>query len=227
MNPWDNDKQFEIHQIESVTGSHKHFVIRFTTGLSLLCPSDFIPEPRMEVKVFGRGFGHPVRGLIIDNRAVYYSTQAEHDAAAEEERKKFQREMAAMPKRPPVTLNSLTFSHEMAEISGFGGGYEACCRAMVLAGVDWGLKNPTLSPQTYGFANVIGVHLNANHAAKQLEEAIVSATYEWEGKQCVARAECTGAMLQAAMQHSITASKMGWKNYVGFMVAAQAKRGDE
>lgn len=92
----------------------------------------------------------------------------------------------------------------MGEISGFGGGYENTCRAMVKAGCDWLDAHPGADPKFHSYKGVYGIISEDNKDAKDLTEAIVKA----------AAGDCTGAMHQAAVSHVLAIRKLGWKAYV-------------
>lgn len=89
------------------------------------------------------------------------------------------------------------------EISGFGGGYEAACRAMVAAGMEWFDANPDADPQFRGYEGVYGVVTETNADAKALSAAVAAAC---EG--------CTGAMHQATVSHVLYAHRVGWDVYL-------------
>lgn len=91
----------------------------------------------------------------------------------------------------------------MGEISGFGGGYEAACRKMVLAGLDWLDAHPDADPKFHGYKGVYGIINEDNDDAKALTNAIVGAVEN-----------CTGAMHQAAVTHVLFVRKSGWDTYV-------------
>lgn len=95
------------------------------------------------------------------------------------------------------------FTDEMDEISGFGGGYEKCCRAMLDAGLQWLDANPDAEPKFKGNSNVYGVIIEDNDDAKALSDAVVSVTDE-----------ATGAMHQATVGHCLWIRANGWDAYV-------------
>lgn len=108
------------------------------------------------------------------------------------------------------------WSEEMGEISGFGGGYEAVCRAMVLAGIRWVDEHPNDDPLVKSFKGVFGVAVSENDPAKMLEAAMMNAPVVLGGKVIRARAgdDCTGAMHHAAMGHVLAYRRLGWDEYV-------------
>jgi hypothetical protein len=59
------------------------------------------------------------------------------------------------------------FTDDMREISGFGGGYEQQCRAMVLAGLDWLDAHPDADPKFHGYSGVYGIATEDNDDAKR------------------------------------------------------------
>lgn len=110
------------------------------------------------------------------------------------------------------------FTDEMDEISGFGGGYEACCRAMLKAGCEWWDAHPDADPKFKGNKDVFGVILEANADAEALTKAIMDAPIKSEeGKETTAGKEATGAMHHAVIQHCMMIRKNGWDWYVDQM----------
>lgn len=97
------------------------------------------------------------------------------------------------------------YTPEMGEISGFGGGYEARCRAMVKAGLEWFDAHPDADPKFHGFKDVYGLITEDNDHAKALSDAVTNAPGA-DG--------CTGAMHQAAISHIFFVRKNGWDAYV-------------
>lgn len=94
----------------------------------------------------------------------------------------------------------------MREISGFGGGYEATCRRMLRAGLQWLDAHPGAAPQFRGFVGVVGVCIDDNDDAKALTAALVAAG-----------PDCTSAMHQAVVQACLYVRANGWDAYVARM----------
>lgn len=95
------------------------------------------------------------------------------------------------------------YTEEMDEISGFGGGYEEACRAMVVAGLEWLDAHPEADPKFHGYKDVFGIINEDNEDAQKLTEAVVGVALD-----------CTGAMHQASIQHILWIRKNGWDKYV-------------
>ena len=98
----------------------------------------------------------------------------------------------------------------MDEISGFGGGYEKCCRAMLDAALQWLDAHPDADPKFKGNSQVYGLILEDNEDAKALSKAALVPS---DG-------DATGAMHHAAINHSLWVQKNGWDAYV------EAKKGE-
>lgn len=96
------------------------------------------------------------------------------------------------------------FTPEMGEISGFGGGYEQACRAMLAAGMEWFDDHPVADPKFHGYSGVYGVIAEDNEDAKALTAAILVPT----------NGDCTGAMHQAVVSACLFIRKNGWPEYV-------------
>lgn len=97
-----------------------------------------------------------------------------------------------------------TWTDDMGEISGFGGGYEALCRAMALAGINWLDEHPNASPSYKGFKGVFGLITEDNDDAKELEKAIMGVD---------GATDCAGAMHHAAVNHCLAYKRLGWDEY--------------
>lgn len=109
----------------------------------------------------------------------------------------------------------------MREISGFGGSYEAACRAMVSAGLDWFDANPNAKPAFNAYANIIGIISEDNADAKALSEACLNAKIIMDGKETTVRDDCTGAMHHYSVMHCFRAHKIGWDKYCAEMREAE------
>jgi hypothetical protein len=109
------------------------------------------------------------------------------------------------------------FTDDMREISGFGGGYEAACRAMVVAGLEWFDAHPAAKPEFHGFKGVYGILAEDNDDAKALSKAMVAAAEPLGG--------ATGAMHQATVAHALKIREMGWDWYVVEMRKMRAAEG--
>ena len=116
-----------------------------------------------------------------------------------------------MPTNGRVTRE---WSEDMGEISGFGGGYERGCRAMVMAGMAWLDEHPDADPHFSGFKNVYGLITEANTDAKALTEAIMNARVRLDdGRDIRAGDDATGAMHHAAISHCFAYKRLGWEEY--------------
>jgi hypothetical protein len=97
------------------------------------------------------------------------------------------------------------FTKDMTEISGFGGGYEQCCRNMVIAGLNWLDENPEAKPEFRGYKNIYGVIHEDNEDAKNLSNAVIAGA----GKE-----GASGAMHQATISACLYIKTHGWPAYV-------------
>lgn len=107
------------------------------------------------------------------------------------------------------------WSDDMGEISGFGGGYEAVCRAMVLAGIAWIDEHPDADPCFRGNKNIFGLILEDSDDAKELTAAMMDAPVVLNERliQEHVRDDCTGAMHHAAVNHVLAYKRLGWDRY--------------
>lgn len=107
------------------------------------------------------------------------------------------------------------WSADMGEISGFGGGYEATCQAMLQAGLRWIDEHPSAQPRFHGYHGITGIVVEDNDDAKALSKAIVDAS----------AGDCTGAMHEAVVRIVIYVREHGWDTYCAKRRAALAERG--
>lgn len=119
--------------------------------------------------------------------------------------------------KPEATLHSKTFSHDMREISGFGGSYELGCRLMVLAGVHWLETNPDRDPHVGHYRNITGIDKNLNEDAEALEKAMLDAPITLDGREYRVGEDATGAMVQYSKMHALRAKHIGWDAYCAEM----------
>jgi len=113
------------------------------------------------------------------------------------------------------SVSKYIYTDDMDEISGFGGGYEATCRAMVVAGLEWWDANPDATPKFLGCKNIYGVISEDNDDAKALSKAVVEGSSD----------DCTGAMHQATITHIFRIRKVGWNQYCDEMKAKKVSEG--
>lgn len=100
----DRDGQFETYKVESATpqtsGDRRGWSIYFEQGSGIWCPATLCqqdPIPGETARLYGQGFGYPVRGIVIEGRVYSYQTEEEmeaaHEAAVAEERARRQVEL--------------------------------------------------------------------------------------------------------------------------------------
>jgi hypothetical protein len=104
-------------------------------------------------------------------------------------------------------MSKYQYTPAMDEISGFGGGYEETCRKMVIAGVEWADKKGNANPTWKESPQVTGITIDENDDAKELQKVMCEASGN----------DCTGAMMQACMNHVLYVMKNGWDKYVETM----------
>lgn len=85
---WQNDTEFQDHTIEKVepsTGEGGGYYLTFDGSTGIYCPPvELGPVVGEIVRLFGRGFGYPVRGVLIGDGATWrtarYQTEAQYRA---------------------------------------------------------------------------------------------------------------------------------------------------
>ena len=109
------------------------------------------------------------------------------------------------------------YTEDMREISGFGGSYEAACRAMVVAGLEWLDKKAEAVPEFSTYENIYGVINAENEDAKELRRVMAEAAGD----------DPTGAMMQATIGHVLWIKKNGWDKYCEEAIAPPPKAEEE
>ncbi len=105
-----DDTERTEHTIDSVTGDRRRgWVVNFDGATCFGIPesSPIEPRPGMVITLFGRGFGHPVRGCLLDGACVFYRTpeeekakcRADAQAREREQREQFDREREILDAR--------------------------------------------------------------------------------------------------------------------------------
>ena len=89
-------------------------------------------------------------------------------------------------------------------ISGMGGGYEATCQKMVIAGVEWCDNNKDKNPTFKQYKNIYGITADENKDMEELQNVMLKASGN----------DCTGAMMQATTNHVLYIKKNGWDKYL-------------
>ena len=173
-------------------------------------PADSPVEPKEGMTARFYGGAHPgctVYGLALDGVPIFYKTAEQRSAEREAwlaEHRERQRLIALEPRLPNPQLDGFEWTDDMREISGFHGGYERTCRAMVSAGCKWWSEHPDANPQFHGFKGIYGIITEDNHDAKTLSKVVTDA----------ASGDCTGAMHQASISHIFAWRQMGsWVAY--------------
>lgn len=196
MQPHELDKEFEERTLTSVEKHADGSWTILSDGMGFGCPADSPIEPKagMVARYYGKGFGYQVHGLMLDEILVFYKTVEQRETeraewlAAHEEKKRL---TALEPKLPVPQIEGFEWTEDMHEISGFGGGYERACRAMVSAGCKWLTDNPQADPQFHGFKGIYGVLADDNEDAKALSKVVTDA----------ADGGASGTMHQATIGH--------------------------
>lgn len=87
-----NDAQFELYELKEVSqGPDGGFFLNFTDGVGIGCPpipDGHAPRPGDAVRLYGKGLGYPVRGIVIAGHVAFYRTMDEEAAYRKEEGRK-------------------------------------------------------------------------------------------------------------------------------------------
>ena len=112
-----HDSDFTDYALERVEGNREDgWSVTFDGAIGVYVPSHspIVPEVGMTIRLYGRGFGYPVRGLYLNGVRVFYRTEAEQqehhrqqvEADKAKRRAEFEAERADMDRRyealPPI-----------------------------------------------------------------------------------------------------------------------------
>jgi hypothetical protein len=108
----------------------------------------------------------------------------------------------------------IEFTETMNEISGFGGFYERCCRAGVVAGAKWLRAHPNAKPEYLGYDGVYGIVIADNDAAMALDlEIMKTEVARDDGTKSRLSHELTGNQHHAIAHHLVFVAEKGWDAY--------------
>ena len=80
---WENDPQFESYIVKEAQPGDGGWSLTFAEGTGIWCPSEHCqqePQPGETARLYGKGFGYPVRGIAIGGRSYRYLTDEQEDA---------------------------------------------------------------------------------------------------------------------------------------------------
>lgn len=80
---WDTDTQYTEERLQTVEPSPNGWTLSFESGGCLFCPNDLCqraPVTGETARLYGKGFGYTVRGLVIEGRVYRYLTEAQQAA---------------------------------------------------------------------------------------------------------------------------------------------------
>ena len=114
------DAEFVEHTIDTVSGEGGKYSIGYD-GWGIGCGDEapFKPKIGMTVRMYGKGFGHRVRGMFIDGKKFWYRTEAE-------DRLHFEVEMYGADAADWLARWDAGRSVWSIEMGGMGPGYEQC-----------------------------------------------------------------------------------------------------
>ena len=101
-------------------------------------------------------------------------------------------------------MSKYRYTEDMDEISGFGGGYEAACRRMVVAGLEWLDEHPDANINYKTLKGVYGITFDESDDTRRMQEAMIAAAGE---------GGVTGAMMQACLSHILWIKSHSWEEY--------------
>lgn len=76
----ERDRQFKEHKVIGVSTSGEGWFIELDDGFSFYVPPAGIePKEGMVARMYGKGLGFRIRGLLLDGQTVFYRTEAEDE----------------------------------------------------------------------------------------------------------------------------------------------------
>lgn len=116
-----NDKEFEDRVVKKAIKTANGWDVRFSDGWMFYVPltDSVVIKPGDTVRMYGKGVGYAVRGLVIGDKVIYYRSEAAEEVYQKEQR--FGATAADWLER--WKSGKTVWSVEMG---GFGPGYEQC-----------------------------------------------------------------------------------------------------
>jgi len=77
----ESDTEYQTYILEKVIDHKNKWELKFNGGTYLYVKKikNFIPTENMSIKIYGKGFGYPVRGVEINGNIFYYLTPAQQE----------------------------------------------------------------------------------------------------------------------------------------------------
>lgn len=91
---WQHDPQYEMHELTTVEPSADGWSVGFDS-MGLFVPNaecKTAPSVGELIRVYGRGFGYTVRGIVIEGRVYRYESEADHEVSQAAFRERLKRE---------------------------------------------------------------------------------------------------------------------------------------
>ena len=124
----EQDTQYQEDVITSVSrDGDGDYSLQLESGWGFYAPADspVVPEPGMTIRMYGRGIGYGVRGLVIAGKTVYYRTE-------EEDREHNLRETYGASCQEWLDRWDVGRSVWSVEMGGFGPAYEQCLQILAV-----------------------------------------------------------------------------------------------
>lgn len=120
-----------------------------------------------------------------------------------------------------MTDEQMEYTDEMRELSGFGGGYEAACRKMALAGARYLIEH--VSDELLTRWKLDDLHAESKNEPSRRKQRSTYVAFE----KVVGDAEdgCTGAQHAAACYHAWSIRVLGWAAYKAKMTELKNEEG--
>lgn len=90
-----DDREYQEHKIEGVEPAQEGWTLRLMDGLCLFCTNEQCkvePKAGETARLYGRGFGYTVRGIIIESRVYRYLTAEQEEQRHAEQFATWERE---------------------------------------------------------------------------------------------------------------------------------------
>ncbi len=103
------DKQFQAYRLDTVKQSDNGWELGFDGGTFIWCTAEECaqdPQPGEEVRLYGKGFGYPVRGIVIGGRRYRYDTPNEDEVKRAAEIAESTRRREEETRRYQIEINS-------------------------------------------------------------------------------------------------------------------------
>ena len=84
-----DDEEFQEKTITGVEEQADCYILSFDSSCLSVPKADVVPRVGQTARLYGRGLGFSVRGVVVDGRAIYYRTKREQEDKEQQDREAY------------------------------------------------------------------------------------------------------------------------------------------